>query len=54
MAQDLGNRAPAAVQRLAKTGASGKFPSNVKRDMQKSSESILDAKAEVAKTHGIL
>ena len=49
MAQDLGKKAPAAVQRLAKTGASGKFLSNVKRDMQRAAEPILDAKALVAK-----
>ncbi|CAE6966858.1 unnamed protein product, partial [Symbiodinium sp. CCMP2592] len=34
---DLGHKTPAAVQRLAKTGASGRFQSNVKRDMQRSS-----------------
>ncbi|CAE7572947.1 unnamed protein product [Symbiodinium necroappetens] len=33
--EDLGKKTPAAVQRLAKTGASGKFLSNVKRDMQR-------------------
>ncbi|CAE7197038.1 unnamed protein product [Symbiodinium sp. KB8] len=41
---DLGGKAPTDVQRLAKAGATGKFLSNVKRDMQRASQPILGAK----------
>ena len=49
VAQDLGGKAPTDVQRLAKAGATGKFLSNVKRDMQRASQPILGAKARVPK-----